>query len=97
MNKILIILLAFIINSILVIPGQCFLKGKTEKKTQKYPPSCTIVGELQCPKGLLPKCPKQYKPSCVFVGTMQLPACLANNADNTFFSYNLDTINCKKK
>lgn len=63
----------------------------------KMQPTCTQVGEIACPKGYKPRCPKQYKPSCIFVTNKQLPACLADSADGTFYSYNLDKISCEKK
>ena len=66
------------------------------KEIETVIPSCTSVGELQCAKGFKAICPKQHKPTCIFVGTMQLPACLADSADDTFFSYNLNNIVCKK-
>lgn len=67
-----------------------------EKERELVLPSCTDVGQIQCQKGYKPTCPKQHKPSCIFLGTMQRPACLADNADETFFSYNLNNITCEK-
>lgn len=69
--------------------------GKTNEQLNEKP-TCTATGQLQCPGKLKPTCPKQHKPSCVFLGTMQLPSCLADSADNTFFSYKLDKITCEK-
>ena len=81
----------------LLFPSISYAFGKAKpSESVKEKPTCTAVGELQCPGKLKPTCPKQHKPSCVFVGTMQLPSCLANSADNTFFSYNLDKISCEK-
>ncbi len=69
----------------------------SEAKDKEAPkPNCTNVGELKCPKGFSPSCPEQHKPSCVFAGSMQYPACLADSGDNTFYSYKLDKISCKK-
>ncbi len=84
------------ITALLVFVAQeaCFAK---QKEKEQKPALCTPVGELQCPKGYKANCPKQYRPSCVFLGTKQLPACLADNADGTFYKYNLDNITCEKK
>ena len=68
-----------------------------EKKKITVSAECSTAGELNCPKGFIASCPKQYKPSCVFVGTKQMPACLADNADNTFYSFDLNKITCEKK
>ena len=73
-----------------------FLNHSSAKTNETPDPSCSMVGEIQCPKGYNPNCPKQYKPACIFVGTMHLPSCLADSADNTFFSYALDKISCQK-
>lgn len=88
-NKNILVLMLIII--IFISANISFAKDKEGQK-----PNCTSVGELRCPKGFQPSCPEQHTPSCVFAGTMQLPACLANSADNTFFSYKLDKITCKK-
>ena len=85
-----IFLLILIFTSLISI-NISFAKDKEVPK-----PTCSSVGDLQCPKGFKPTCPEQHKPSCVFAGTMQLPACLADSADNTFYSYKLDKIICKK-
>ncbi|GEM_PF-5834671 len=87
------ILVLMLIITVFIFANLSFAKDK-DKEGPK--PNCTNVGELQCPKGFQPSCPEQHKPSCVFAGTMQLPACLADSADNTFFSYKLDKITCKK-
>ena len=68
-----------------------------EKKKVSVSAECTVAGELNCPKGFKANCPEQYKPSCVFVGTKHLPACLANSADDTFYSFDLKKITCEKK
>lgn len=95
MNLIKIIMLLVITG--LLSPQISYAFGKVKpSKSTKEKPTCTSIGELQCPGKLKPTCPKQHKPSCVFVGTMQLPSCLADSADNTFFSYNLDKISCEK-
>ena len=88
---IIIVITSFLFPSI----SHAFGKAKQVEQV-KEKPTCTNVGQLQCPGKLKPTCPKQHKPSCVFVGTMQLPSCLADSADNTFFSYNLDKISCEK-
>lgn len=67
-----------------------------EKERELILPSCTDVGQIECTKGYKPSCPKQHKPACVFLGTMQRPACLADSADETFFSYDLNNITCEK-
>ena len=84
-------------NLILLLPTAtiCEAKVKIKEKTVA-PPMCSNTGEISCPKGYKLNCPKQYKPACVFVGTSQLPACLADSADNTFFSYDLNKISCQK-
>ena len=77
---------------------QCIAKiNFNEKKKVTVSAKCTDAGDLNCPKGFQATCPKQYKPSCVFVGTKQLPACLADNTDNTFYSFDLNKITCEKK
>ena len=92
-KQLILIILVFLANFLFfLLPETSYAKLKEQKA-----PTCTPVGELQCPKGFKANCPKQYKPSCVFLGTKQLPACLADNADGTFYKYNLDNITCEKK
>ena|SRR3989338_144966 len=91
-NKNILVLMLIII--VFIFANISFAKDKKDKEGLK--PNCTSVGELRCPKGFQPSCPEQHKPFCVFAGNMQLPACLADSADNTFFSYKLDKITCKK-
>lgn len=98
MNKIKIFLtvLPLIILVLIFSPiSLCFAKIKVNEK-EPILPSCTDVGQIECTKGYKPSCPKQHKPACVFLGTMQRPACLADSADETFFSYNLNNITCEK-
>ena len=93
----LIKILTLIVITGLLSPQLSHAFGKTKiDNSINEKPTCTSVGQLQCPGKLKPTCPKQHKPSCVFVGTMQLPSCLADSTDNTFFSYNLDKITCEK-
>lgn len=94
-NKAFLILLIEVFFIGLTISNECFAEFKISEKGITVP-SCTTVGEIQCPKGFKPSCPKQYKASCVFVGNKQHPACLADSADNTFFNYHLDKISCQK-
>ena len=93
---ILLVLISGILMSILNL--RCIAKVDfNEKKKVTISAECTPDGELNCPKGFKANCPKQYKPSCVFVGTKQLPACLADSADDTFYSFDLSKITCEKK
>lgn len=89
----ILILLIFAITTSLRCIAKVSLK---ENKKVATSAECTAAGELNCPDGFKANCPKQYKPSCVFVGTMQLPACLADSADNTFYSFDLNKITCEK-
>ena len=59
-------------------------------------PTCSSVGQINCPPGSKPTCPKQYTPLCIFVGTMQLPSCLASGSDMTFYNFNLNKVGCEK-
>ena len=86
------IFLLFLICANFIFVNASFAKDKNEGPK----PICSNVGDIKCPKGFQPSCPEQHKPSCVFAGTMQFPACLADSADNTFYSYKLDKISCKK-
>ena len=98
MNKKIIFLVLIAVFFILALNLQCIAKiNFNEKKIVTVPAGCTTLGELNCPKGFKASCPKQYKPSCVFVGTMHLPACLADSADDTFYSFDLNKITCEKK
>ena len=96
-KSLFVYILSFLLffSFIFVIPA-CSAKPQGNE-IEKVIPSCTSVGELQCTKGFKAICPKQHKPTCIFIGTMQLPACLADSADDTFFSYNLNNITCEKK
>ncbi|OGI07297.1 MAG: hypothetical protein A3I68_02880 [Candidatus Melainabacteria bacterium RIFCSPLOWO2_02_FULL_35_15] len=92
-----IVFLILILN-IYAFNLRCIAKiNFNEKNIVTVPAKCTIAGELNCPKGFKTSCPKQYKPSCVFVGTTHLPACLADSADDTFYSFDLSKITCEKK
>ncbi|OGI18568.1 MAG: hypothetical protein A3B68_02245 [Candidatus Melainabacteria bacterium RIFCSPHIGHO2_02_FULL_34_12] len=97
-TKLLLVLLLVVtslINSFSIL-ANAKIKLTKEKGVEGILPTCTTVGELKCPTGFKPSCPEQHKPSCIFAGTKQLPACLADSSDNTFFSYKLDKISCKK-
>ena len=94
-EKIVFLMLLF---SIFSLDLRCIAKiDLNEKEKTVVSAGCTSAGELNCPNGFKASCPKQYKPSCVFLGTMQLPACLADSADNTFYSFDLNKITCEKK
>ena len=98
MNAKVMFLILILSLYVIVVHLQCIAKiSLGEKKKITVSAECTTAGELNCPKGFLASCPKQYKPSCVFVGTMHLPACLADNADDTFYSFDLNKISCEKK
>ena len=94
-NFILIVML-FLISLYLKSAGSFAITKNKIKEPDVSLPTCTTVGEIKCPKGFKAACPPQHKPVCVFVGTKHRPACLADSADNTFFSYNLGTIRCVK-
>ena len=84
-----------LISVALIYPDSSYAKIKAMEKDFVLP-TCTVSGEIECPKGFQPSCPEQYKPSCIFVLQKQHPACLADSADNTFYNYRLDKISCKK-
>ena len=93
--KILILIIYFFV---ITLNLECIAKiSLNEKKKVTVHAECTTAGELNCPKGFIASCPKQFKPSCVFLGSMHLPACLANSADDTFYSFDLNKISCEKK
>ena len=94
-----IIFLVLILELLLsTLTSRCIAKiSFNEKKRVTVSAECTTAGELNCPKGFQANCPKQYKPSYVFVGTKHLPACLADSADNTFYTFDLNKITCEKK
>ena len=98
MNKKVLFLILILSIYIIAVDSECIAKiSFNEKKKVTVSAECTTAGELNCPKGFQASCPKQYKPSCVFVGTKHLPACLADSADNTFYSFDLNKITCEKK
>ena len=76
---------------------RCIAKIHFNEKKKVTTAECNTAGELNCPKGFKASCPTQYKPSCVFVGTKHMPACLADSADDTFYSFDLNKITCEKK
>lgn len=88
-------LIYFIFSLIFFFPKTCFAKLKAVEKDGTIP-TCTVTGEIECPKGFKPNCPEQYKPSCIFLINKQHPACLADSPDTTAFNYRLDKISCKK-
>ena len=99
MKEKIIFLVLIAVSFTLALNLQCIAKISFNEKKKKVNVSaeCSTDGELNCPKGFKANCPKQYKPSCVFVGTMHLPACLADSADDTFYSFDLNKITCEKK
>ena len=98
MKEKIIFLVLFLALFITALNSRCIAKiSFKEKKKVAVSAECSTVGELNCPKGFQASCPKQYKPSCIFVGTKHLPACLADNTDNTFYSFDLNKITCEKK
>ncbi len=91
-----IVFLILILNIFVITANlRCIAKINEKEKVPVFA-ECNTIGELNCPSGFKANCPKQYKPSCVFVGTKHLPSCLADNADDTFYSFDLKKITCEK-